>query len=62
MEIHKNDVVELSDSGKLGRVCSVEDGGYWIYLVHGGCLFVPLGSLKPGSGDVPECPDTCPPD
>ena len=64
MPFLEGDIVRLRDSGdggEVGRICSVEEGGYWIYFTGTGCLYVPLNSLEHVSGNAPQCPGDCPP-
>ena len=65
MAFLEGDIVKLKDAGdgsEIGRLCSIQEGGYWVYFAGAGCLYVPLNSLEHASGDAPQCPGDCPPD
>ena len=68
MEFPEGKIVRLLDSGDegelVGRICSVEAFGCWVYFEIAGCLFVPMDSLEVAEddvGDAPLCPRDCPP-
>ena len=64
MKTLESNIVKHKDwgnEGELGRICSIEAVGCWVYFQTAGCLFVHMDSLEEAVGDAPLCPRDCPP-